>query len=239
VYEIDRHGYPATKPGTSVRVLSFMNLKFLALIALFASFACSRGQSSATSSASTVAPKRNVGTLAGGAGHGTPLIPQVGHELAAFAEGCFWGSENTFRHVTGVVATTVGYAGGSTENPSYEDVCSHTTGHAEVVLVEFDPAVVSYEKLVDVFFGSHDPTTKDRQGPDVGDQYRSAAFHFNEAQREILRKAAESESRDLGKPVTTQVAPMPRFWIAEDYHQQYDEKSGRESCPLPRKRVKS
>jgi peptide-methionine (S)-S-oxide reductase len=214
-------------------------MKFLSVLALCAatSLACSRGQSTTSSpSASAVGvAKSHVGTLAGGAGRGTPLAPGAGHQLAAFAEGCFWGSENTFRHVAGVVATTVGYAGGSTEDPSYEDVCSHTTGHAEVVLVEFDPKIVSYEKLVDVFFGSHDPTTKNRQGPDVGDQYRSAAFYFSDAQREALAKAVESEAREIGKPVTTEIIAMPRFWSAEGYHQQYDEKTGRESCPIPRK----
>jgi peptide-methionine (S)-S-oxide reductase len=218
----------------------------LITFASFASFvlltnACSRSapyQGTPVSSAKSV-EKIHIDTSPGRAGHGTPLYARSGNELAAFAEGCFWGSENTFRHVVGVVATTVGYAGGHTENPSYEDVCSHTTGHAEVVLVEFDPKVVSYEKLVDVFFGSHDPTTKNRQGPDVGDQYRSAAFFFNDAQREVLRKASETEGRQLGQPVTTDIGPMPRFWIAEGYHQQYDEKTGRESCPLPRKRNKA
>jgi peptide-methionine (S)-S-oxide reductase len=217
-----------------------MNPKTLALFALL-STACSRSapyQGVPASSVNSVQTS-HLGTSPGQAGHGTQLAAQPGNELAVFAGGCFWGSENTFRHVVGVVATAVGYAGGSTENPSYEDVCSHTTGHAEAVLVEFDPKRVSYEKLVDVFFASHDPTTMNRQGPDVGDQYRSAAFFFSEAQREVLRKAAESEGRQLGQPVTTDIAPMPRFWIAEGYHQQYDEKTGRESCPIPRKRTKT
>jgi peptide-methionine (S)-S-oxide reductase len=217
-----------------------MNIKSLLLLGLI-SLGCSRTQTATGAPAnSAIAKSRDhLGTRPGNAGHGTPLMAQPGNELAAFAAGCFWGSENTFRHVQGVVATTVGYAGGSTESPSYEDVCSHTTGHAEVVLVEFDPKLVSYEKLVSAFFGSHDPTTKNRQGPDVGDQYRSAAFFFSEAQHEAIRKAAEQETRELGASVTTEIAPMPRFWIAEDYHQQYDEKTGRESCPLPRKRTKA
>ena len=175
----------------------------------------------------------HVGVDPGHAGAGTALTPAPGHALAAFAEGCFWGSENTFRHVPGVVATAVGYSGGHTRSPSYEAVCSHTTGHAETVLVEFDPAVVSYAKLLDVFFRSHDPTTKNRQGPDVGDQYRSAVFTFSDEQAAAARAAIAREQEHLKKNVTTEVSPIGAFWKAEDYHQQYDEKTGRESCPLP------
>lgn len=174
-----------------------------------------------------------VGTDPGHAGAGTPLVAAAGHELAAFALGCFWGSENTFRHVPGVVATAVGYAGGRTEAPTYESVCTHTTGHAETVLVEFDPAKVTYEKLLSVFFASHDPTTKNRQGPDVGDQYRSAIFTFSDAQAAAARAAIAATQPRLPRPITTEVTPMPRFWIAEAYHQQYDEKTGRESCATP------
>ena len=177
--------------------------------------------------------KSDVGTDPGHAGKGTALTPAAGHELAAFAEGCFWGSENTFRHVPGVTATAVGYSGGKKDAPTYEDVCSHTTGHAEAVLVEFDPKVVSYEKLVGIFFRSHDPTTKNRQGPDVGDQYRSEIFTFNDAQAKTARNLADGATKQAGKPVTTLIEPMARFWKAEEYHQQYDEKSGTESCPLP------
>src|SRR5262249_37501031 len=137
---------------------------------------------------------------------------------AAFAEGCFWGSEDTFRHVPGVVATAVGYSGGHTDNPTYESVCTHTTGHAETVLVEFDPKKVSYDKLLEVFFATHDPTTKDRQGPDVGDQYRSAVFTFTDAQRAAAVAAASRAEAALKKPVTTDIRPIGRFWIAEDYH---------------------
>src|SRR5512139_2009094 len=128
------------------------------------------------------APKSSVGTDPGGVGMGTPLTPKPGNELAAFAGGCFWGTEDTFRHFPGVVATAVGYTGGHTANPTYEDVCSHTTGHAETVLVEFDPKAVTYEHLLDVFFENHDPTTMNRQGPDVGSQYRSEVFTFSKAQ---------------------------------------------------------
>jgi peptide-methionine (S)-S-oxide reductase len=124
-----------------------------------------------------------VGTDPGHVGQGTSLVASEGHELAAFAEGCFWGSEDTFRHVPGVVATAVGYTGGHTANPSYDDVSSHTTGHAETVLVEFDPSKVTYAELLHTFWESHDPTTYNRQGPDVGSQYRSAIFTFSDAQR--------------------------------------------------------
>jgi peptide-methionine (S)-S-oxide reductase len=182
--------------------------------------------------------KPTLGTRAGQAGAGTRLSAAPGNALAAFAAGCFWGSENTFRHVNGVVATTVGYAGGHSDKPTYEEVCEHTTGHAETVLVEYDPTIVSYETLVLTFLRSHDPTTKNRQGPDIGDQYRSAAFYFSEEQRLTLQASLQREQADLVAPITTEVMAMPRFWIAEEYHQQYDEKTGRESCPLPRPRKK-
>lgn len=183
--------------------------------------------------ASKSAAAPHLGTSPGKAGAGTPLSPRPGNELAAFAEGCFWGSEDTFRQVPGVVATAVGYSGGHTESPSYESVCTHTTGHAETVLVEFDPKQVTYDKLLDVFFGTHDPTTKDRQGPDVGDQYRSAVFTFSPAQEQAAKARAAREEASLKVPVTTEIRAMGQFWIAEDYHQQYDEKSGHRSCPLP------
>jgi peptide-methionine (S)-S-oxide reductase len=175
---------------------------------------------------------RAVGVDPGGVGMGTPLKAKEGHELAAFAGGCFWGVEDTFRQVPGVTATAVGYAGGHTTNPTYEDVCSHTTGHAETVLVEFDPAKVSYQGLLDVFFSNHDPTTLNRQGPDRGDQYRSAVFTFGDAQASAARDAAAKLEKKLGKKVVTQVSPIPAFYKAEDYHQQYDEKTGTHSCPI-------
>lgn len=179
------------------------------------------------------AAKPHLGTDPGHAGAGTPLSPRPGNELAAFALGCFWGSEDTFRQVPGVVATAVGYTGGHTDNPDYDAVCSHTTGHAETVLVEFDPSKVSYARLLEIFFATHDPTTKDRQGPDIGDQYRSAIFTFSEAQQATARTAAAREQATLQKPVTTEIRAIGRFWMAEEYHQQYDEKAGRRSCPLP------
>jgi len=189
-----------------------------------------------STSAATLGAARaptHLGTEPGHVGKGTPLAPAPGHELAAFAEGCFWGSEDTFRHVPGVFATAVGYTGGHTQAPSYEDVCSHTTGHAEAVLVEYDPSQVTYAALLDVFWKSHDPTTKNRQGPDIGDQYRSAIFTFSPAQADAARASMTSAQRLFAKPITTEISPIPAFWKAEDYHQQYDEKTGRQSCPLP------
>jgi len=178
--------------------------------------------------------RRAVGTEPGGVGEGTPLVAEVGRELAAFAGGCFWGVEDTFRQVPGVVATAVGYTGGRTENPTYEAVCSHGTGHAEAVLLEFEPKVISYPQLLRVFFANHDPTTRDRQGPDVGDQYRSAIFTFGAAQAEQARAAIATENAAHGGRVVTRVSPVAPFYKAEAYHQQYDEKTGTHSCPLPK-----
>lgn len=150
-------------------------------------------------------------------------------EKAMFGAGCFWGVEAAFRKLPGVRDTAVGYSGGHKDNPGYEEVCSHTTGHAEVVEVEFDPEEVSYRKLVEVFFTIHDPTQLDRQGPDVGDQYRSAIFYYDDAQKitaTAVRDALEKEGR-FRDEIVTQIAPAQTFWRAEDYHQQYFEKQGR------------
>jgi peptide-methionine (S)-S-oxide reductase len=132
-----------------------------------------------------------------------------------------------------VIATAVGYSGGHTSAPTYEEVCTHTTGHAETVLVEFDPSRVSYRELLGVFWKSHDPTTKDRQGPDVGDQYRSAIFTFTPAQAADARASVTEASHRFSRPITTEIRAIGAFWLAEDYHQQYDEKSGHASCPVP------
>ena len=197
-----------------------------------------------TTSASPLAPsapplfqtaRGRLGTDPGHAGDGTPLVPKPGDELAAFAEGCFWGSENTFRHVDGVVATAVGYAGGRTSRPTYEDVSSHTTGHAETVLVEFDPRRVTYDRLLQAFWDTHDPTTLNRQGPDEGENYRSEVFFFSPAQEAAARASMAEEQKRYAKPITTRIEPIGPFWKAEGYHQQYDERTGRESCPLPRR----
>ncbi|GAC1557924.1 MAG: hypothetical protein NVS3B10_17560 [Polyangiales bacterium] len=191
--------------------------------------------SGATSNAAAQpgAAAAHVGTDPGHAGQGTALVAAPGHALAAFAEGCFWGSENTFRHVPGVTATAVGYTGGKTRAPTYESVCTHTTGHAETVLVEFDPQQVTYAQLLDVFWRSHDPTTKDRQGPDLGDQYRSAIFTFDAEQAKVARASMARVQPEFPRPITTEIAPVPAFWKAEEYHQQYDEKAGHESCAVP------
>jgi peptide-methionine (S)-S-oxide reductase len=173
------------------------------------------------------------GTRPGNVGRGTPLVPSANHQLAVFAQGCFWGVEERFRKVPGVVATAVGYTGGNTANPSYEDVCSHRTGHAEAVLVEFDPAKVSYAELLQFFWRTHDPTSGDRQGPDRGNQYRSAIFTFGPEQQATALASRDEEQKRLADRITTQIAPAGPFWIAEDYHQQWDEKHGYRSCPLP------
>jgi peptide-methionine (S)-S-oxide reductase len=194
----------------------------------------------AAATASTAAvTRRAVGTDPGKVGAGTPLEARPGNELAAFAGGCFWGVEDNFRQVPGVVATAVGYTGGHTQNPIYEQVSSHSTGHAEAVLVEFDPTKISYEQLVVVFFKNHDPTTMNRQGPDVGSQYRSAVFTFNEKQAEAVGRVVAAEEKERAKKVVTVVSPISQFWKAEEYHQQYDEKTGTHSCPLPKGLPKS
>ena len=153
---------------------------------------------------------------------------------ATFAAGCFWGVEAAFRRVKGVTSTAVGYMGGATENPTYKEVCTDRTGHAEVVQVEFDPAQVSYDELLRVFWENHDPTQLNRQGPDVGTQYRSAVFVHSPEQ-----EAAATRSRDAlaasgrhRRPVVTQIVPAAPFWRAEEYHQQYLEKRGQASCHL-------
>ena len=155
-------------------------------------------------------------------------------EKATFGAGCFWGVESTFRSIEGVTDAAVGYAGGSTENPTYEDVCTDETGHAEVVQVEFDPSVVSYEKLLDVFWASHNPTTLNRQGPEVGKQYRSVIFYHSPEQRAAAEasKAALEKSGKFRSPIVTQIEAAPRFYRAEDYHQRYLEKRGRSHCAI-------
>lgn len=156
---------------------------------------------------------------------------------AMFGAGCFWGVEVTFRQVPGVTNVTVGYSGGVIDNPTYEAVCSGTTNHAEVVLVEFDPAAVRYETLLEVFWSMHDPTTLNRQGPDVGTQYRSAAYFYDEKQREGAEasKRAVDESGRHANPVVTEISPAAPFYAAEDYHQRYLEKRGLASCHIPPK----
>jgi len=147
-----------------------------------------------------------------------------------FAAGCFWGVESAFRRIPGVTGTRVGYTGGHTDDPSYYDVCSDTTGHAEAVEVEFDPEQVSYEELLAVFWANHDPTTPNRQGPDVGSQYRSSIFVLSPEHLDIALKTKAAIQAALPVPVVTEVVPAETFFAAEDYHQQYFEKIGRTSC---------
>jgi peptide-methionine (S)-S-oxide reductase len=149
---------------------------------------------------------------------------------ATFGAGCFWGVEAAFRQIEGVTRTRVGYSGGTLENPTYEDVCSHTTGHAEVVEVTYDPERVSYEQLLDVFWHKHDPTQLNRQGWDIGDNYRSVIFFHDGEQQEAALQSKAREQASWSKPIVTQVEPAQSFWEAEDYHQQYLEKRGRSSC---------
>jgi peptide-methionine (S)-S-oxide reductase len=151
---------------------------------------------------------------------------------ATFGAGCFWGVELAFRNTDGVVATTVGYAGGHVADPTYQMVCTDTTGHAEVVRVEYDPDVISYERLLVVFWGCHDPTQVDRQGPDIGSQYRSVIFTHEAAQAAVAEasRATLAASGRHRRPIATRIEPAGDFWPAEDYHQQYLEKRGYQAC---------
>jgi len=153
---------------------------------------------------------------------------------ATFAAGCFWGVEAIFRQIPGVMSTRVGYTGGELANPTYKDVCDDRTGHAEAVEVEYDPAKVNYEQLLDVFWENHDPTQLNRQGPDYGSQYRSAIFfHSPEQERTaLLSKEKLQNSGHFSRPVVTQIVPATTFYEAEDYHQQYLEKRGLASCHI-------
>jgi peptide-methionine (S)-S-oxide reductase len=155
-------------------------------------------------------------------------------EKATFGAGCFWGVEAAFRQVKGVTSTAVGYMGGTLKNPSYEDVCTDKTGHAEVVQVEFDPSQVPYEELLRVFWENHDPTTLNRQGPDVGRQYRSVIFFHTPEQKTAAEasKAALGSSGRFRRPIVTEIVPATDFWRAEEYHQQYLEKRGLAHCRI-------
>ncbi len=155
-------------------------------------------------------------------------------EVASFAAGCFWGVEARFRELDGVLDAAVGYMGGHTEEPTYKQVCSGDTGHAEAVQLTFDPETISYQQLLDEFFEMHNPTTLNRQGPDHGTQYRSAIFfHSEEQQRAALKKIdALGVSGRWQNPIVTQLAPAPRFWRAEEYHQRYLEKNGSAHCSI-------
>jgi peptide-methionine (S)-S-oxide reductase len=185
-----------------------------------------------------LAPVLALFLVAAGAGtrKAPTATPAAGHtETATFAAGCFWGVEALFRKVPGVVDTLVGYTGGTTPDPTYEQVLTHTTGHAEAVQVEFDPAQVSYDELLSVFWSHHDPTTRNRQGPDIGDQYRSAVFTHSPEQQAAAEamKARLEQSKRFKKPIVTDIAPAGPFYRAEEYHQRYAEKHGGAQCHLP------
>jgi peptide-methionine (S)-S-oxide reductase len=155
-------------------------------------------------------------------------------EKATFGAGCFWGVEAAFRQIKGVKSTAVGYLGGTMDSPTYKDVCTGRTGHAEVVEVEFDPAAVSYDDLLNVFWQNHDPTTLNRQGPDVGTQYRSAIFFHTPEQEAAARTSKErlQSSGKFSRPIVTEITPASAFYLAEDYHQQYLEKRGLSHCHI-------
>ncbi|HEV3195686.1 MAG TPA: peptide-methionine (S)-S-oxide reductase MsrA [Candidatus Cybelea sp.] len=147
-------------------------------------------------------------------------------QTATFAAGCFWGVESAFRQVPGVLEVVSGYTGGHAEDPTYRQVCSHTTGHAEAVEVTFDPARVTYDELLNLFWQIHDPTQLNRQGPDVGDQYRSAIFTHDSKQEQAAIASRDREQAKQRRPIVTQILPAARFWPAEEYHQRYFEKNG-------------
>jgi peptide-methionine (S)-S-oxide reductase len=154
-------------------------------------------------------------------------------QKALFAAGCFWGVQFYFDQVPGVTKTTVGYTGGHTENPTYEDVLTHTTGHAEAVEIEFDPEQVSYEVLLMQFFRMHDPTQMNRQGPDIGENYRSAIYYFDEGQKAAAEKVKQAVQPSFDKPIVTEITEAGQFYPAEDYHQKFTEKTGRGMCHVP------
>lgn len=152
---------------------------------------------------------------------------------AIFAAGCFWGVQYYFDQIPGVTKSLVGYTGGHTENPRYEDVCTHITGHAEAVELEYDESQVSFEVLVRQFFHMHDPTQLNRQGPDIGDSYRSAVFYLDESQKQIVETVCDELAPNLGKPIVTQIVPATNFYEAEEYHQKFAERTGRGACHVP------
>jgi peptide-methionine (S)-S-oxide reductase len=155
------------------------------------------------------------------------------YQKATFAAGCFWGVEAAFRQIPGVIEVVSGYIGGHTQHPTYREVCSDRTGHAEAVEVTFDPARVSYDRLVDVFWQIHDPTQVNRQGPDVGSQYRSAIFTHSPAQQSAAIESRDREQANHKRPIATEILAAPAFWPAEEYHQRYFEKNGSAACHVP------
>lgn len=155
-------------------------------------------------------------------------------QQATFAAGCFWGVEETFRQLPGVSQTVVGYTGGHTANPTYQDVCTGTTGHAEAVQITYDPAKVSYSQLLDIFWANHSPTSYHRQGPDVGSQYRAVIFYHNDEQKQLAEASKQqlAASGKYNQPIVTEIVPASEFYSAEDYHQQYLAKRGLSNCHI-------
>ncbi len=189
--------------------------------------------------------EHNPGPVEGISGMETTKNPETGiipvenatqkepkREVAMFGAGCFWGVEATFRKIPGVLDTAVGYSGGHTKNPTYKQVCTDRTGHAEVVRIEYDPTKVTYQRLLEVFWSNHDPTTLNRQGPDIGKQYRSAVFFFTPEQEAAAKamKAELTKAKRFRRPIVTEIEPAREFWRAEEYHQRYLEKKGMDTC---------
>jgi methionine-S-sulfoxide reductase len=154
-------------------------------------------------------------------------------QIAIVSAGCFWGVQYYFDQIPGVVNTEVGYTGGHTDNPTYEQVCMHTTGHAEAVRVVFNPEIVSYTMLLKQFFRMHDPTTRNRQGPDIGDEYRSEIFYTTQDQHKEAVEARNEHQQKIGKPVVTKIERATTFYLAEEYHQKFTEKTGMGMCHIP------
>jgi peptide-methionine (S)-S-oxide reductase len=170
-----------------------------------------------------------VGAVAASAGDKREENPMT--EKAVFAAGCFWGVESIYQQIDGVIDTTVGYVGGKTDNPTYKEICYSDTGHAEAVEIIYDPAKVSYETLLDIFWRAHDPTTLNRQGPDVGSQYRSAVFYATPEQKDAAEKVKNESQKKWKKPIVTEITEAAIFYPAEDYHQDYFSKKGiQKSC---------
>ena len=153
-------------------------------------------------------------------------------EKATFAAGCFWEVETVFERLEGVEKTTVGYTGGKIKNPTYEQVCTDKTGHAEAVQIIYNPKIITYEQLLETFWMIHDPTQKNRQGPDIGTQYRSAIFYHNQEQKQIAEKSKKQKEKDLGIKIQTEITPAKKFYPAEEYHQKYLKKQGLTSCRI-------
>lgn len=210
-----------------------MKLAFVATVALGAIVVLSGMLPRAAAQQSTAA-KLASARVGNDPGHirSKKMEPTGKNQLALLAGGCFWGMEDRFREVPGVVATAVGFSGGHTVNPSYKQVCSNTTGHAETLLLEFDPAKITYAQILNKFWEFHNPTTVNRQGPDIGVQYRSAIFYLNDEQKKAALASIKAAQPNFKNPIVTEVTAAGPFYMAEEYHQQYDLKTGNQACPV-------